>query len=84
MYPVQPYYHRLLRWPSLDCCLFEVYLTFPSLIYLVHLTLCWLSSSTLFVALALVDSIAPKGYFCKLTVTVYGPLGHLLLSVNIP
>jgi hypothetical protein len=27
MYPVQPCYHRLLHWPSLDHYLFEVYLT---------------------------------------------------------
>jgi hypothetical protein len=34
----------------------------------------WLSSSTLFVALTLIDSIIPKSYLCKLTVTVHGPL----------
>jgi hypothetical protein len=44
----------------------------------------WLSSSILFVALALVDSIAPKSYFCMLTMIAHGPLGHPLLSVTIP
>jgi hypothetical protein len=53
-------------------------------ICLLHLTLRWLSSSTLFVALTLVDLIAPKSYFCKLTMIVHGPLGHFLLSVTIP
>jgi hypothetical protein len=84
MYHVQPCCHRLLRWSSLDCCLFEVYLTLPSLIHLVHLTLYWLSSNILFVALTLVDSIVPKSYFCMLTVIAHGPLGHLLLSTTIP
>jgi hypothetical protein len=31
MYHVQPRCRRLLRWPSLDRCLFEVYLTLPLL-----------------------------------------------------
>jgi hypothetical protein len=53
-------------------------------ICLLHLTLYWLSSSTLFMALTLVYSIVPKSYLCKLTVTIHGPLGHLLLSVTIP
>jgi hypothetical protein len=53
-------------------------------ICLLHLTLCWLSSSTIFVALTLVVLIAPKSYLCKLTMTIYVPLGHLLLSVTIP
>jgi hypothetical protein len=53
-------------------------------IHLLHLTLCWPSSSTLFVALTLVVSVTPKSYLCKLTVIVHGPLGHLLLSVTIP
>ncbi len=53
-------------------------------ICLLHLTLRWLSSSTLFVVLTLVDSIVPKSYLCKLTVIDHGPLGHLLLSVTIP
>jgi hypothetical protein len=33
------------------------------------------------VTLTLVDSIVPKGYLCKLTMIVHGPLGCLLLSV---
>jgi hypothetical protein len=45
---------------------------------------CWLPSSTLFVALALVVLVVPKSYICKLTMIVYGPLGHILLSVTIP
>jgi hypothetical protein len=52
--------------------------------HLVHLTLCWLSSSTLFVALTLVDSIAPKSYLSKLTMIVHGHLGRLLQSITIP
>jgi hypothetical protein len=31
IYHVQPCFHQLLRWPSLDHCLFEVYLTLPLL-----------------------------------------------------
>jgi hypothetical protein len=50
----------------------------------VHLTLRWLSSSTLFMALTLIDSIASKNYLCKLTVIDHEPLGHFLLSVTIP
>jgi hypothetical protein len=84
MYHVQPCCHRLLHWPSLDCCLFEVYLTLTSLNHLVHLTLRWLSSSTLFVALTLIDSITHKSYLCMLTVIAHGPLRHLFLSVTIP
>jgi hypothetical protein len=45
--------------------------------------LCWPSSITLFVALTLADSIAPKSYLCKLTMIVHIPLGHLL-SITIP
>jgi hypothetical protein len=84
MYHVQPCCHQLLCWPSLDCCLFEVYHTLRSLIHLVHLMLYWLSNSILFVALTLVDSITPKSYFCMLTVNAHGPLGHLVLTVIIP
>jgi hypothetical protein len=53
-------------------------------IHLVHLTLCWLSSSTLFVVLTLIDLVAPKSYLCKQTVIVHGPLERLLLRVTIP
>jgi hypothetical protein len=48
-----------------------------------HLMLCWLSSSTLLVALTLVDLNAPKSYLYKLTVIAHGTLGHLLQSVII-
>jgi hypothetical protein len=53
-------------------------------IHLVHLTLRWPSSSTLFVVLTLVVLVMPKSYLCKLTVIVRGHLWHLLLSVTIP
>jgi hypothetical protein len=49
-----------------------------------HLTLCWPSSSTLFVTLTLVDSVTSKCYLCKLTVIIHGPIWRLLLSVTIP
>jgi hypothetical protein len=55
-----------------------------SLKSILHLTLCWLSSSTLFVAPTLVVSVTSKSYLCKLIVIVHGPLGQLLLSVTTP
>jgi hypothetical protein len=50
----------------------------------VHLALHWPSSSTLFVVLTLIDSVAPKCYPYKLTVIIHGPLERLFLSVTIP
>jgi hypothetical protein len=50
----------------------------------VHLTHRWPSSSTLVVALTLLDLVAPKYYLCELTVISHGPLGRLLLSVTTP
>jgi hypothetical protein len=50
----------------------------------VHLMLCWLSSSTLFVVLTLVYSVAHKCYLCELTVIIHGPLGCFLLRVTTP
>jgi hypothetical protein len=76
----------------LDCFIALLYIVvsfkstslFLHWIHLVHLTPCWLSSSTLLVAPTLIDSIAPKSYLCKPTVIVHGPLGRLLLSITIP
>jgi hypothetical protein len=53
-------------------------------IHLVHLMLFSLSRITLFLALTLVVSVAPKCYLCKLTMTIHGPFGRHLLSVTIP
>jgi hypothetical protein len=53
-------------------------------IRLVHLTICWPSSSALIVALTVVDLIAPKSYLCKPTVIAHGHLGYLLLSITFP
>jgi hypothetical protein len=53
-------------------------------IHLMYLMLRWPSSSTLTMALTLVDSIMPKSYLCKPTVIIHGPLGCLLLSVTFP
>jgi hypothetical protein len=53
-------------------------------IRLVYLTSCWPSSSTLFVALTLIVSVASKSYLYELIVIIHGSLGCSLLSITIP
>jgi hypothetical protein len=71
------------HWPLLGHYLLEVF-HLVHCIRLLHLTLCWPSSSILFVVLTLVVSVMPKSYLCKIIVIVHAPLGCLLLSVTIP
>jgi hypothetical protein len=52
--------------------------------FITHLMLYWASSSTLFVVLTLVDSIAPNWQLGKPSLSFYGPVGRLLRSFTIP
>jgi hypothetical protein len=70
-----------LRWPLLACYLLELYLVPIHWIHLACLTLRWPSSSTLFVALNLVDSIAPNCYLGK--VILHLPMiSHIKASIH--
>jgi hypothetical protein len=84
MYPTQPCCHWMLSMDSSSLLPPWTLSNTSSIGFTLCIAFRWPSNITLFMALTLVDSIAPVCYLGEPSLSIHGPLGCLLLSITLP